>query len=139
MSKPAPNGCRSDRRKRYDCSKPPLGGGWHGVAVTGGESLKFSIILGIAYIGSFFSPSVSFADSSLVRGSLGRSRARGFIDTLTGTRWVPVFANYGDVTGYPGIFLRFPEHLHRIGTGTADKTSATWSAGETAFHTAARK
>ena len=62
--------------------EPPLGGGWHGSAMTGGESLGFSFLLEIVPICAFFSPSVSFADSSLVRGSHGRSRARKFIDTL---------------------------------------------------------
>ena len=51
--------------------------------LTGGEKTsKFHILSKNGDIYNIFSPSVAFGDSSLVRGSLGRSRARGFIDNL---------------------------------------------------------
>ena len=68
-------------RKVIILPRPPLGGGSHGRAVTGGESLKFSENLYVMHIGNIFSPSVSFADSSLVRGSFGCCHARVFFDT----------------------------------------------------------
>ena len=71
--------------KKSVSAQPPLMRGLL-VKLTGGENIvqMFNIPCCSQEISNFSSPSVALGDSSLTRGSLGRSRARRLFDTLKG-------------------------------------------------------